>query len=493
MSKSKKEVSVSVYNALLVKVCRLLSIIKSLRTENRQLKKTVKRISASRNNWKEKAVKRRESQDKLKKQLNRRTTTHSPKRHQYATWLITLVLVLRIYCNCSYGSITKILEIWQKEHLNSKEQLAIPSKKTQQNWVSKVGYYYLKEIDNELFKEDLCLIMDESVRLGTERLFVALVCPYKKWKQGSLTYDQVRVIYLAGRTSWTGDEIAAELTKVIKEKGLKVKYVVSDEGTNLKRATRLLKLPYVADISHLVATCLKKTFKNRADYKAFAKTVGQCGTKLSMGSYSFLRPYKLRVKARFLNQGKVVNWATTILDKWDSLDQKAQDKLVALPEHRQVIKILGQTLDLANKVANILKDNGLNQYTIQQTQKLVSEVIENSATDKIVTTFAEYLQIYLKQYSQFLNEQDWQGQNLPVCSDVIERLFGRFKAKLGDNYFVTSSTISLEIPLMCLSNEELTQQVPLALETIFMTDLQNWKKEQNTDNQSGMRANFFKK
>ena len=476
MSKTKKEVSLSAYRALEVKVVKLSTANKEIRGELRNAKKRIKRIESSRYNWKDKAISRREGQNKLKRQLKGRNEVHYPKRHHYPTWVIKLVIVLRIYCNCSYGSLPKILEVLQKEYLYCASELKIPNKKTMQNWVSKVGYFYMKQIDKELVGEELCLIMDESVRLGTEKLFLALVCPYKKWREGNLTADQVRVIYVAGSNSWTGDKIAEELNKVIKEKDLCIKYVLSDEGTNLKRATRLLKLPHIADISHSIATCLKKTFKELEEYKSFTKTVGQCSTKLSMGAYSFLRPYKQRVKARFLNQGKTVNWATIILDKWSSLDKEAQAKLSALPNHKAIIELLGAALDLARQVAKPLKYNGLNEQTIQKVIKLVEEVIDDSTVDEVVKIFAKHLKSYLVKYNEFISLEAWQSQTIPVCSDVIERLFGRFKAKMGDNHFVTASTISLELPLMCLDKEELTQKVQIALETIFMTDLKEWKQ-----------------
>jgi len=493
MSKTKKEVSLSAYRALEVKVTKLSTTNKELRGELRSAKKEIKRIRSSRANWKDKAVSRREGQDKLKRQLKGRNEADYPKRHHYPTWVIKLVIVLRIYCNCSYGSLPKIVEVLQKEYLYCASDLRIPNKKTMQNWVSKVGYFYIKEIDKELIGEELCLIMDESVRLGTEKLFLALVCPYQKLRAGNLTADQVRVIYVSGRSSWTGDKIAAELNKVIKEKGLRIKYVLSDEGTNLKRATRLLELPHIADISHLIATCLKKTFQNRDDYKAFVKTVGQCSTKLSMGAYSFLRPYKQRVKARFLNQGKTVNWATIILEKWAILDKEAQAKLSALPDHKTIIELLGRALDLARLVAKMLKNKGLSQQTIQKAMQLVDEVIDDSTVNEVAKTFAKHLQSYLVKYDEFINLEAWQGQTIPVCSDVIERLFGRFKAKVGDNHFVTVSTISLELPLMCLDKVQLTQKIKMALETIFMSDLKEWKQKQSADNQSGKRAKFFKK
>ena len=79
-----------------------------------------------------------------------------------------MVVFFRVYCNCSYGSIKKLLLVLQLDFVRCGEQLLLPCKQTLQNWVSKVGYYYLNQADNEWFKEDLCMIMDESVRLGNE-------------------------------------------------------------------------------------------------------------------------------------------------------------------------------------------------------------------------------------------------------------------------------------------------------------------------------------
>ena len=80
-----------------------------------------------------------------------------------------------------------------------------------------------------------------------------------------------------------------------------------------------------------------------------------------------------------------------------------------------------------------------------------------------------------------------------VCSDVIERLFGCYKAKLSDNYFVTTTAIALELPLMCLSREALTDNIQIALESITISNLKQWRHSQNTYNQTSMRAKFFKK
>jgi len=406
--------------------------------------------------------------------------------------LITLVLILRIRCGCSYGSISKIIVILQENYMEvSCEQMAIPHEKTLQNWVSKVGYYYLQNNDKQLVSQEVCLIMDISVRVGTEKLFLALVCPYEKYFEGDLSYESVWVLYLKGDTSWTGDKISEQLTEVLSQRGLTVKYIVSDEGNNLIRGARLLKLPHLADISHLVATCLKKTFSKQKDYMEFSTAVNKCQAKLAMGRHSYLRPPKQRVKARFMNQQKVVDWAETLLEKWDTLDIEAVEKLEPIIAYQQTIIDLKVCIDLANKIAIPLKRKGLSIQLIEQALALIETKLIK-ASDRL-KTFIGYLKSYLMGYKNFITQEEWQGKRVHVCSDIIERLFGRYKSKVSDNYFVTVSTIALELPLMCLSQKELTKNVQLALEQVDMTTLKQWKNKQSADNQFSMRMKFFKK
>ena len=385
---------------------------------------------------------------------------------------------------------------------NIKEE-GVPCKNTLQNWVSKVGFFYLQESDNQIFNnrtsqnsEDLCLIIDESVRVGTEKLLLGLVCPYEKLKDGDLSREDVRVIELQGSNTWKGKEITECITKVIAEKGLKIRYVLSDEGNNLVKASELLGLPHLPDISHLVATCLKKTFSENVEYKAFTSAIGKSQAKLAMGQYAYLRPPKQRAKARFLNQEKVVDWATVIFNKWEEIETVAQEKLEVLQPCKNIIEVLKSCIDFANQISKVLKIKGLNDKNIKDLIKKVTKEIQKEETielENLKKTFLNYLKIYLEKYKEFINTEEFKGKTIHTCSDIIERLFGIYKAKVSDNYFVTTTTIGLELPLMCLSKKVLKRIIPTALESITVTKLRSWLKGQKSDNQSAMRAKFFKK
>lgn len=382
MRTSKKEVSIATYHAALSKIEKQKEISKKLRSDKRTLKKQLKATQISRANWKEKSQMHLHTSNLLIAKCLRLEKKCKPKYHHYETWLIALGVTLRVHCNSSYKSIAKIVTIIQIMLLGLKiEEVAAPCGQTIQNWVSKLGYYHLENLDNEHVGKEVCLFIDESIRVGTERLFMGLVCPYEKTKDSALSFEDVRVVYLQGSDSWTGDKIAAELSKTLKEKELEVKYVVSDEGNNLKKGIRLMNYNHLPDISHLIGTCLRHGFSKSTNYKAFISDIGRCQAKLAMGRYCYCRPPKQRAKARFMNQAKVVNWAEIVFEKWENFEDEVKVKLSMIPQHKQLIKQLAAALNLAKNITLALKKTGLNKKTIKKAIKQTAAELKKAVVD----------------------------------------------------------------------------------------------------------------
>lgn len=188
--------------------------------------------------------------------------------------------------------------------------------------------------------------------------------------------------------------------------------------------------------------------------------------------------------------------ATVIFNKWEEIETVAQEKLEVLQPCKNIIEVLKSCIDFAKQISKVLKIKGLNDENIKDLIEKVTKEIqkeENIEIENLKKTFLNYLKIYLEKYKEFINTEEFKGKTIHTCSDIIERLFGIYKAKVSDNYFVTTTTIGLELPLMCLSKKVLKHIIPTALESITVTKLRSWLKGQKSDNQSAMRAKFFKK
>jgi hypothetical protein len=447
---------------------------KELRATNKYLRRRVKILLESRDEWK---AKLKSKQLKVKLLKNKIRRQDKPKRHHYTTWLITLCILLRTKCNCSYGSIVKILRLLNIYfHL---KLVKIPCENTVQNWVSKVGLYQLESVFTEFMDKEVTIIIDESIRLGQEKLLVMLICPFIKHGENALNFTDVKVVYMKGSKSWKGLEIAKEIQKSLIDQKVNVVNVLSDEGNNLTYAARLLKLDYLPEIAHAIATCLRQTFEKDAAYRAFIKLTTSYLTKGVNQNLSYLIPPKVNKKARFMNQSKVVHWAELMLANWEKLTATEKIFFVQLTKHKKMIQTLNTCITIAKTIGLILKKEGLSNKTLRK----VNKELEKFNTEKgLINTFLTKIKGYLARYKHFLSKHP-SDCCIHISTDIIESLFGKYKNK-ANNYALTGLTkLNLELPLYCTEEKEITQLAHLALEDIFMTHLCKWVDEHSTDNQ----------
>ena len=108
--------------------------------------------------------------------------------------MIQLGVLLRMYTNCSYRSISKFLSLL-KGHL-SFEDLSIPCANTIQNWVSKVGLNSLKNLYTTHLEGKIGIIIDESIMIGNSKMLLILfTSAFREKVDGALDFSAVRVAY----------------------------------------------------------------------------------------------------------------------------------------------------------------------------------------------------------------------------------------------------------------------------------------------------------
>jgi len=351
-----------------------------------------------------------------------------------------------------------------------------------------VGLYELKKLGKGLKGKQISLIVDESIRLGREKQLLILAIPWKKEKEGALKFEDTQVLHLEGSISWNGEKIAKVIASLIEQHGFEVKHLLSDEDGKLKKASRLSDLVHLPDISHAVGTCLRRSFEKEENYKAFTSLVASYQRKIVNQEISYLHPPKQRSKARFMNQSGIVKWSSKMLSRFDKLDKKGKEFFSELPVHQEVIKELEDCLSVAKSISLCFKNKGLSAKTLAIAQQITKNEEEEQG---LFGVFLTNLNGYLTQYQQVLKRLG--KSTIDVCSEIIESLFGKYKSKAHSHPLTGLTKLNLEVPLYCLTNEELVQQIPLALEQISMNQLEQWIDKHSSDNQLIKRINFFKK
>lgn len=410
---------------------------KSAKKELRRLKQRIRELIKSRDNWKKKVKKVRQDLKGVKEELARQGKA---KWHHYPTKLIGLCILLRIVGGCSFGGIVKILVIL-KDYVGMEIE-KIPCKNTIQNWVSKWGLFNYQNNPLSLVGKQVSLIIDESIRLGQEKLLLILSVPLEKLEQGALGFADVVVVYMKGAKSWTGLAISEVIEELEQSYGFEVKNILSDEDSKLKKASRILEIAHVADISHAIATCLKRVFEKTETFQLFKKLVASYASKGVNQELSYLCPPKQRTKARFMNLSRVVKWANKMLENFSQLDKKEAVFFKDLPAQGNFIKLLAECLALAKAVSLPFKLKGLSIQSLKEAQSIMEK---GNSKNTYLSDFIEELKNYMSRYEQVIDT--CVEKSIHVSSEVIESIFGKYKSK-ANNYALTGLTrLNLEIPI----------------------------------------------
>jgi len=438
-------------------------------------------------------------------------------RHHYPLSLVNLCVQLRVYAGCSYRGICKILLLLQLCGLL--ELSRIPCANSIENWVGKLGYNCLRDVGQGLDNQSYCLIMDESIKCGNERTLLMLLAPAQKVGDSALRYEDVEILYLGGKSSWTGEKIEQQVRHLVAEKGLKIAYGLSDQDSKLLKAYRLLGYDHLPDINHALGSCLRRVFEKEPSYQALVKQVSAYQSKSVNQPLSYLRPDRQRAKARFLNQKTMVSWGLTLLEKFEELNEKETSFFSELPQYEPFLLLLDQCLSMVEAIAKIFKTQGLSHQSLQaveliylqgqfdlyfapliQQDNLPSTVRFNQSQQQLAGLSEAYREIfcqflaqikaYLDQYQAFLNQHQGIFQ---LSSDIIESLFGKYKSFCATNSLTGVSLLDLELPLHTLELQEIQSSLKEALTHTRNKDLIQWRAEHSSTNQAKQRRTFFQK
>ena len=119
----------------------------------------------------------------------------------------------------------------------------------------------------------------------------------------------MHVLYVGSSQEWKGLAIEKELAKIAENKN--IKYIVSDQGNNLRKAYKSLNYVHIEDCTHILANYLKRIYEKDSDFEAFRKLIAKLrqAWNLSKNKSKYMPP-SLRVKMRFANIFPCLAWAT---------------------------------------------------------------------------------------------------------------------------------------------------------------------------------------
>ncbi|MDR0714370.1 MAG: hypothetical protein LBF89_08955 [Bacteroidales bacterium] len=366
---------------------------------------------------------------------------------------------------------------------------SIPSPNSIRNWAQKSGYYIYEDTDINDFPEGYAAIVDESMMVGSEKLLLTLGVSSVKTKEEALSDEDVRVLNMRVQTSWNSTGIGRVFEEVEKKMTGSPAYVVSDNASTISKAVRDKGYIHIRDVGHTFGLFIQQVYEKEEDFRQFMKEVSGVKFREVMRPSAYLLPPKQRTIARFMNLSGTVKWAATMLKSFNRLSPEEQVIFSFIPQHRQLILEMEEVFTSVNSLLQRLKKSGISTTTAEECTGDI-ELLQASQYQRVVTVgglIATYIQ--KENGKKSIPEEKWH-----ISSDVIESLFGSYKARKSPNAMngVTKQIFILPLLTRINAKKGLTSGwFKTCLEYVFLKDLDEWKDEHLSENRTVKRRKLL--
>ena len=459
--------------ALASKLQRLQTKVNAQQYTIRRQKQRITELNQSRSLWKDKY--------KTLKTLSGQPNTSPPRacrpaRHHYELPTIELSVWLYVIGGCSYRNVVKVLLYLQTQWALAIE---VPAKSSVVGWVEKVGCYQYQHPPQPTLAS-YALLVDECMVIGGQRLMVILGLPAQKTDVGTTRFDQVWLLSLAVRTSWTGEAIKEQLEAVIEQRGAKPLYVVSDGAPTLKKGIGDAGLVRIGDISHGVALLMQHHYQRQVLFLGWQTGLSQSKFKYIMTDSACLLPPKQRIVARFMNLWASIEWSRRMLSALPGLSALEQTRFGWLGAYSGLIGELVSSFGLSRQVVSYVQAHGFSTVSLAYCRALIS------SSDAVAGVKSRLLAYLEGEVGKVGAGGCWHG-----CTTVLESLFGHYKSGLPTNPLAGVSGVVLSLSLR--TGVGLGFNLASALEGLSLADLSAWKQEHLVQSQVVRRRRILKK
>jgi hypothetical protein len=347
-------------------------------------------------------------------------------------------------------------------------KLKAPSHTTIINWSKKLGIHQLKA--PRIKAKDWVIILDESVEFGHDKLLVVLGVRLSDIDfSRPIQYSDMKCLALRVSDSWKADGIKSVLEEVEQQFG-EIKYAVADMGNAITKALKLFGIAHIEDCTHKLSLIIKHIYQNDGRFVSYTKLLAHLRGSLCLSKISHLLPPKQRMDSRFMNLKPLFDWGKAINIMLNSdLELKLErEKLSMISGHKEIIKELGEIIEVSYGIQELLKNNGLSKETLKESILLFPKICPNKGMESFKILTIEYLTNMTK-----LLKRDKKA----ICtSDIIESSFGKYKNYISGNLSVGITDLSLTIAAFtCNMDDQLN--IKEAMETVKNNDIQRWREQ----------------
>ena len=409
--------------------------------------------------------------------------------HQFGARMISFCTSM---CNTiGFRPTEQVLPLIQK-WLNI--EFNIPSRWTMRLWSSRNGVAILKE--SSTVAADWIWLVDHSVQLGKMFVLVILGIRQSDLPIGrALQRSDMHPLAVVPATSRSKDEVGEMMVKLSSQIGAPISIVI-DGASELHQGAKWLEnlgfeVVVMDDVKHKAANILKKTLGKEPRFIEFEAQVGKTTAQIQQTELEHLLPPKKKNKCRFMNLGKLIDWAQmAVLHLKDpaapgnqKIDAKRlkeklgwllayQDELESWRESRQVVSSVLEFTNSQGVYPGVTDDLRARLGGIKIFTPLAQEV-----RDQLLEVCAEN--------ERKLSASSYAGLRLSCSTEILESSLGSFKA-LQRNHNRGTFTSLLAV-YATLFGRTTPQQIRKRFAKVTNKVLKEWLKQAGLTNSTQAR------
>jgi hypothetical protein len=356
----------------------------------------------------------------------------------------------------------------------------IPHPTTGRGWLLRLGLYKLQQAVAPA--DDWVWLADHVVQIGSEKCLMVAGVQLRDLPPAGQCLELKHLQPLAILPVKHSDQaLVQQQLDALADKTGTPRAIVSDEGGDLRGGIQRFQQSHpetacLSDIAHYAARLLKRRLEKDARWQAFSHQAGQTKFETAQTEVGFLTPRRQRSKARFLNLGPLLSWATktlTVLDQRPAAVlqhctvERLELKFGWLRDYRADLTVWSEWQTLAEAAIARVRCDGYHAGA--------AEPLETDLRPLVCSASGNELRAELLAFVTVQAAAAHAGERLPGSTEILESSFGKWKSLEGEH--AKGGFTQLLLGYAALLGETTSELIGRALEATPMKHVARWCRE----------------
>ena len=254
----------------------------------------------------------------------------------------------------------------------------------------------------------------------------------------TLRHEDVRVLMVQPGTQWKRGDMAAVYDQLAERCG-PPRAVLCDGAVELREGAESLKSRrcdtiVLQDFKHKAATFLKSQLEHDPRFAEFNAAMGKTRSAIQQTEMSHLTPPSQKPKARFMNLGPTLEWASAVswlLDQSKAesrrriTTERLEEKLGWLRSFASELAVWRACQQVVNAGLKFINEQGLSCGAAERLRAILAATAKGVASQQLADRLVDFVASAEAELQP--------GERLPMSTEILESTFGLYKQLEGQH------------------------------------------------------------